>query len=94
MPEESHPDIGARIKEVRKRRGFTQRELAEASGVSLSLVRKLEQGEKTDTRMETARRLAVALHVPTTALLVQDGEDAADAATLDHWDGARRTPSA
>ncbi|MFI2300198.1 helix-turn-helix domain-containing protein [Actinacidiphila glaucinigra] len=90
MPEETHPDIGARIKEVRKRRGFTQRELAEASGVSLSLIRKLEQGEKTDTRMETARRLAVALHVPTTALLVHHGEDAADAATLDHWDGVRR----
>ncbi|MFE9066082.1 helix-turn-helix domain-containing protein [Streptomyces violaceusniger] len=42
MPEET--DIGSSLRKVRKRRGLTQRELATASGVSLSLVRKLEQG--------------------------------------------------
>jgi transcriptional regulator with XRE-family HTH domain len=61
--------IGQRLQSVRKRRGLSQRELAEVTGVSLSLIRQLEQGERTDTRMETAHRLARALRVPTTALL-------------------------
>lgn len=90
MPDYSDTHIGERLREVRKRRGFTQRELATASGVSLSLIRKLEQGERTDTRIETARQLAVALHVPTTRLLAQHGEDGANAATLDHWAPVRR----
>ncbi|WP_280400087.1 helix-turn-helix domain-containing protein [Nocardia carnea] len=39
-------DLGERLQNIRKRRGLTQRELAEAAGVSLSLIRKLEQGER------------------------------------------------
>lgn len=63
------PDIGARLRTIRKRRGLTQPELAQAAQVSVSLVRKLEQGEKSDTRLETARKLASALRVPTSALI-------------------------
>jgi transcriptional regulator with XRE-family HTH domain len=63
--------IGDRLKSVRMRRGMTQRELAPAAGVSLSLVKKLEQGLITDIRLETARRLAVALGVPTSALMTR-----------------------
>jgi hypothetical protein len=37
--------------------------------MSLSLVRKLEQGERQDIRIETARKLAVSLDVPTMALI-------------------------
>lgn len=66
--------IGERLREVRKRRGLSQRELATASGVSLSLIRKLEQGELQNTRMETARHLAVALRVPTTQLVARDDD--------------------
>ncbi|MEV6067469.1 helix-turn-helix transcriptional regulator [Nocardia sp. NPDC052001] len=62
-------DVGQYLQSVRKRRGFTQRELAEASRVSLSFIRKLEQGERDDARMETLRRLAVALGCPLTTLL-------------------------
>lgn len=61
--------LGERIREARKRSGLSQRELAQASGVSISLVRKLEQGERQDTRTETLRKLAVVLAVPTTALM-------------------------
>lgn len=61
--------IGDRVRDVRKRRGLTQRELAGMSGLSLSLVRKLEQGERQDIRIETARKLAVSLGVPTMALI-------------------------
>lgn len=61
-----------RLQSVRKRRGMTQRELASASGVSVSLIRKLEQGERNDTRTETVRKLAVALGVATMVLLGDD----------------------
>lgn len=69
--------IGSSLREIRKRRGLTQRELAAASGVSLSLIRKLEQGEITDTRMETAHTLASTLRVPTSYLLERDDEEPA-----------------
>ncbi|MFY7628294.1 helix-turn-helix domain-containing protein [Streptomyces sp. NY05-11A] len=84
-------DIGKRLQEVRRRRGMTQRQLASESGVSLSLIRKLEQGERADTRLESARQLAHALRVPTTNLLA-DHEDEPEAAagTDDRWEGVRR----
>lgn len=72
MPEPSDTHIGTRLREIRKRHGLTQRELASASGVSLSTISKLEQGELHGTRLETARRLAVALRVTTTRLLRRD----------------------
>ena len=66
--------IGDKVRDVRKRRGLSQRELAELSGTSASLVRKLEQGERQDIRMPTARKLATALRVPTTTLLARSGD--------------------
>ncbi|MFC4910416.1 helix-turn-helix domain-containing protein [Actinomadura gamaensis] len=67
----SAPNLAERLQSVRKRRGFTQKDLATRSGVSLSLIRKLEQGEREDTRLETLRRLAAALHVATSELIVK-----------------------
>ncbi|WP_157431937.1 helix-turn-helix transcriptional regulator [Actinomadura hibisca] len=64
------PNLAERLRSVRKRRGFTQQELAALSGVSVSLIRKLEQEERNDTRLETLHKLARALHVPTSDLLV------------------------
>jgi transcriptional regulator with XRE-family HTH domain len=93
MPDASPTHIGERLRDVRKRRGLTQRELAAASGVSLSLIRKLEQGEVTDTRLETAGRLAVALRVPTTRLLNRDAE-ATRPTQGDGWERVRRALSA
>nr|WP_074998159.1 helix-turn-helix domain-containing protein [Streptomyces qinglanensis] len=69
MPESSGAHIGDRLREARKRRGPTQRALAGASGVPVSPIRKLEQQELRDTRMETARARAVAPRLPTSALL-------------------------
>ncbi|TQM26476.1 helix-turn-helix domain-containing protein [Nocardia bhagyanarayanae] len=65
-------DLGERLQSVRKRRGLSQRELAQESGVSLSLIRKIEQGERDDARMVTLRRIAVALGCPLSALLGPD----------------------
>lgn len=61
--------LGERLQSVRKRRGLTQSELARAAGVSLSLIRKIEQGERENTRIDTLRRLAVALDCSVTTLL-------------------------
>ncbi|MEU3963710.1 helix-turn-helix domain-containing protein [Streptomyces buecherae] len=71
--------MGATLCDIRKRRGLSQKGLSEASGVSTSLIRKLEQGQLDHTRLETAHKLAAALRVPTTHLLDRhDSPDGAD----------------
>ncbi|MEU6375053.1 helix-turn-helix transcriptional regulator [Streptomyces sp. NPDC046909] len=84
--------VGKRLQEVRKWRGMTQRQLASESGVSLSLIRKLEQGERADTRLETARQLAQALRVPTTNLIGEHEEVEAEApGAAERWESVRRS---
>lgn len=83
-------NLGDRLRSVRMRRGLTQRELAAASRVSLSLIRKIEQGEIEQTRMETLRKLATAMDVPTTTLVaVPDAEQPAPD-MLTRWEPVRR----
>jgi transcriptional regulator with XRE-family HTH domain len=84
--------IGARLQELRKRRGLTQRELARESGVSVSTIRNLEQGSQVATRLETVRKLAVALRVPTSRLANQD--DGSPPAPDDRWAQVRVALSA
>lgn len=81
--------FGDRLREARKRAGYSQQELAGHSGVSLSLIRKLEQGEREDTRLETARALASSLRVPTSRLIAGHTEEGADPATVDQWAAVR-----
>ncbi|WP_367138441.1 MULTISPECIES: helix-turn-helix domain-containing protein [Streptomyces] len=86
---------GERLKTVRKRRDLTQRELADASGVSISTLRRLEQGEQETARMETWRKFAAALRVPTMTL-VGDREQGPDEAG-EPWEGVKKalnTPAA
>jgi transcriptional regulator with XRE-family HTH domain len=54
---------GARLRELRKRRGLTQEELAERAGLSVQVVKKIEQGGT--ARMETYRAIATVLGVQT-----------------------------
>ena len=54
--------IGRRLKDGRKRRGWTQVELAEATGVGLATIRRIEQADF-EPRLATARRLATSLGV-------------------------------
>ncbi|MFF4222675.1 helix-turn-helix domain-containing protein [Streptomyces abikoensis] len=82
--------LGRRLRDVRKRRGLSQRELAALSGVSLSLIRKLEQAERDDTRLETAHRLAVALRVPTSRLVGDRGDVGPETPAADQWEAVRR----
>ncbi|MGW4771846.1 helix-turn-helix domain-containing protein [Nocardia sp. NPDC004278] len=84
-------DLGDRLKSTRKRRGLSQRELASNSGVSLSLIRKLEQGDRANVRLETLRKLAIALRTRTSTLQAgQADAEYADAGTSDIWEPVRR----
>jgi transcriptional regulator with XRE-family HTH domain len=82
--------VGDRIREIRKRRGLSQRELAELSGVSISLIRKLEQSEREDARLETLRKIGTALRVRTSALMATPDIEDADQQTVDIWEPVRR----
>ncbi|MEV1198635.1 helix-turn-helix domain-containing protein [Microbispora rosea] len=82
--------IGEQIRSVRKRRGLTQQGLADLADVSASLIRKLEQDVRRDVRLETLRKIAVALKVPTTSLMTRHEAEPADEETLDQWGAVRR----
>ncbi|OON82212.1 helix-turn-helix domain-containing protein [Streptomyces tsukubensis] len=53
--------MGERIAHLRHRRGLTQEQLAERAGVSVDVVRKLEQGRRRSARLATVNALARAL---------------------------------
>ncbi len=77
---------GDKIRSVRKRRGLSQKELARLSGFSLSWIKKLEQGDAADPPLETLRRIAVALKVPTIALIAGAPViEGADQRTAEDW---------
>ncbi|MGW9044688.1 helix-turn-helix domain-containing protein [Streptomyces lydicus] len=84
MPEHADKHIGTHLRTIRKRRGLSQKALADASGVSVSLIRQLEQGTVEGTRMETAHKLATALRVTTSTLLERD-DAPQSSATTDAW---------
>jgi transcriptional regulator with XRE-family HTH domain len=60
---EGNTSISDQVRELRRRRGMTQENLAERSGLSLAVVKKIEQGGS--ARMETYHQLARALGVRT-----------------------------
>lgn len=81
-----------KLHNIRRRRGLSQRELAEISGVSIQTIRQIEQGERTSVRLETLRNLAKALKVRTTMLRVgrDTSASAPDPETTDLWGPVRR----
>ena len=81
--------LGERIRNVRRRRGLTQRELASAAGVSESFIKKLEQGSITDARLETVHKIATALTVSTTKLAAGPDAEAAQPADVTAWEPVR-----
>ncbi|MCX4677543.1 helix-turn-helix domain-containing protein [Streptomyces sp. NBC_01433] len=82
-------DAGKKVKQARKLSGLTQRELADHSGVSVSTIRKLEQGERNGARMETLRALALVLRVPTMSLVAEPSEDGPTPGTQEVWSPVR-----
>lgn len=73
MSESTLPPIGERIKALRRERvpQMTQQQLADRAGVSVDLVRKLEQGRKQTASYQYLQRIAGALDVDATMLLAQ-----------------------
>lgn len=70
MPREESQSVVARlVKVLRLRRGLTQEGLAFRSGLSISLVARVEQGRKLDLRLSTVDKLAAALGVSPAELL-------------------------
>lgn len=59
-PADIRTTIAARIHELRKQNGFTQRELAERSGVSRRTIQAIEAGD-TLPRIEALRKILEAL---------------------------------
>ncbi len=57
------------LKRERRRSALTQEELAEKAGVGIVTIRRIEQGEITEPRVSTLRKLAAALGISTRDLL-------------------------
>ena len=55
-------NLGTRVKEIRTKRGLSQEQLAEASGLSLRTIQRIENGE-TLPRGDTLIRLAASLQI-------------------------------
>ncbi|MEU8278398.1 helix-turn-helix domain-containing protein [Microbispora bryophytorum] len=67
----SFTHLATNLRGWRKCRGLTQPELARTSGVSASYISKIETGQHLEVRIETVRKLAIALRVQTTTLTPQ-----------------------
>lgn len=57
-------EVGARITELRKQRGYTREKLSELADVSVQFLADIEKGRKSMT-VATLKRVAAALLVPT-----------------------------
>lgn len=71
--------LGARVREIRKIRGYTQEELAEIVDMSRNAISNLERNENNngkpgDPRLSTVYKISQALNVPPAALLPAVGE--------------------
>jgi len=78
--------LGSRIQRARKLRAMSQDDLAQASGVSLSRIRELEQDPQAPgVRNKTLLALAEALHVRTTDLLKTGDAEQAHPETAGDW---------
>ncbi len=63
MTEHASGNAGGLLRACRQKAGLTQRQLAEAAGVSVGVVRDLEQGRTTRPHGESVRRLVSTLHL-------------------------------
>jgi transcriptional regulator with XRE-family HTH domain len=68
-------DIGGRMREIREQRGYSQRDLAERSGLSSNAISRIERGENSPT-VSSLHQLAAALRVPIVSFF-ENGEQLA-----------------
>ena len=69
----AEPAVGRRIRELRQRRGLTQRTLAQACDLSANAIGLIERGESSPS-VSTLHRLALALDVPIADLFAETDE--------------------
>lgn len=69
-------ELGKKIKELRKSKNYSARELSERSGVARSLISQLETGKRQSTSMDTVFRLAKALDVPISSIFTEESAKA------------------
>jgi transcriptional regulator with XRE-family HTH domain len=69
----AEPAVGRRLRDLRQRRGLTQRALAQACELSANAIGLIERGESSPS-VSTLHRLAVALEVPIAELFVETHE--------------------
>ena len=67
------PAVGRRLRNLRQRRGLTQRTLARACDLSANAIGLIERGESSPS-VSTLHRLALALEMPITELFVETEE--------------------
>lgn len=80
MPEVSI--IGRQIRSLRQEMGLTQEQLAARAGVSVDLIKKLEQGARQDARITYLMRLAGALDVDMSELIGKKPQIQRDTASV------------
>ncbi len=71
-PENAQAQFGARLRFLRLKRGFSQEELADASGLDRTYVGGIERGERNPT-LKNIVRLAAALNLEPSELFIFNG---------------------
>jgi transcriptional regulator with XRE-family HTH domain len=61
--------LSTMVKELRTKRGLSQRELAKLAGITDPYITLLETGQRKNPSLTVLKKLAKALHVPVTTLL-------------------------
>jgi transcriptional regulator with XRE-family HTH domain len=81
--------IGGRLKRQRVRRGYSQTELAERSGVKQSLISRIENGSRDNPSADVLRGLAKALGCTTDYLIgMHEDEESEELPTAEALVGA------
>jgi transcriptional regulator with XRE-family HTH domain len=76
MTEQAEPNVGLRIRALRKQQGLSLRALAERCGLSANAISRIERGENSPT-VSSLHLLATALVVPITDFFQEDNGQAA-----------------
>ncbi|HWH60449.1 MAG TPA: helix-turn-helix transcriptional regulator [Terriglobales bacterium] len=66
-PETARKELGARVRALRQKKGWSQEDLAHESGLARSFTGAIERGEK-DVRLSTLAKLANTLRIPISQL--------------------------
>jgi transcriptional regulator with XRE-family HTH domain len=70
---ENFKSFGEYVKSLRKKHGYTLKQLAELSGVSDAQISRIENGSRGVPKLENLKKLAKALDVPADSLLEKSG---------------------